>query len=64
MSKNNELLSSDGLFSYLVAYGGGIGPDVWDGELVVKAKSVRDALDQTEAAIQDDGGEVYLVEQQ
>ncbi len=29
---------------WLVSYGGGIGPDVWDDELTVTAETIQDAL--------------------
>lgn len=60
----SEHIPTDGLFAYIVAYAGGLGPNVWDGEKIVQAKSVREALDQVEPSIIADGGEVFLVEQQ
>lgn len=35
-------------FIYVVSFGGGIGPDVWDEEIIIRAGSIREALDDLE----------------
>lgn len=38
----------DKMFKYLVTYGGGSGPDVWESTLVVWADNIHDALAHAE----------------
>lgn len=33
-------------YEYIVMYGGGLGPDVWDAELVVTGYNIKEALDK------------------
>lgn len=52
-----------GLVSYLVAYGGGLGPDVWDGEMTVQAENIREAITIAERRINDSGAVIFSIEQ-
>jgi len=36
---------------WLISYGGGIGPNVWDAEATVEADTIREALDLAERDI-------------
>ena len=36
-------------FIYVVSIGGGLGPNVWDDEIVIRAENFRAALDDIEA---------------
>lgn len=38
-------------FKYVVSYGGGRGPEVWDAEIVVEAENIRAALDEAERVL-------------
>jgi len=48
---------------YLVGYGGGFGPNVWDAEEEIEAESLREALDKAEPSIREAGGHVISIEQ-
>jgi hypothetical protein len=52
--------------SYTITYGGGRGPDTWDGELTVKAKSIREAMDKADAELADLSmdGTIFCIEQE
>ena len=42
------------MYEYLITYGGGIGPNVWDAEITVEAKTIREALDKAEKILDAD----------
>ena len=48
---------------FLVQYGGGIGPDVWDEEIIISAVDIRDALNQAEAICEEFNGIVFSIDQ-
>lgn len=56
--------SASPAISYLVTYGGGLGPNVWDAELIVQAPDIRAALDQAEPQVLDAGGVIFSIEQE
>lgn len=50
-------------YNYEAVIAGGIGPDVWDKEIMISAVDFRDAANQAIAAAESAGGVVILVEQ-
>lgn len=46
---------------WLVRFGGGEGPDVWDDEKIVTGSTLREALDSIEGQVKDAGGDVIEV---
>ncbi len=50
-------------FEYLVSFGGGIGPNVWDNEIVIEADNIREALEKSEPKVNEAGGWIYAIEQ-
>lgn len=51
-------------FRYFILIQGGLGPDVWDRELIISAADFRDACSQACVKAEELGGQVVLVEQQ
>ena len=51
-------------FTYIVVYGGGIGPDVWDGEITVEAESIHEAIHKAEERLADGDCRIFSVEQE
>lgn len=49
--------------TYVIRYCGGKGPETWDGEVEVKATSLREALDREEPRIQETGAAIVSIEQ-
>ena len=45
-------------FKYLVCYGGGLGPDVWDAELEVEDSDIQKALQQAKDKL-DSAEDIY-----
>ena len=41
-------------FKYVISYGGGIGPDVWDAEHEVEANDIKDGLEKTISTLDND----------
>jgi hypothetical protein len=50
-------------YNYLALIQGGIGPDVWDKELLISAVDFRDAANQAIAKAEELGGCVVSLEQ-
>lgn len=50
-------------FDYLVRIVGGIGPDVWDNEVILIAADFEDAAGQAQARANELCGQVVLLEQ-
>lgn len=48
---------------YIVEYGGGRGPDVWDDHREIEAESLREALDIAEPIVVEAGGVIFSIEQ-
>lgn len=53
----------EGDFKYLITYGGGLGPDVWDREVEVSAVNIQDAINQVIGDVEDAGGWIYAIDQ-
>jgi len=53
-----------GDFNYVVSYGGGVGPDVWDNEITISAVDINDAISQSAALMDECGGWVFMVSQE
>lgn len=53
-----------GNFNYVISYGGGIGPDVWDKEMEISAVDINDAIAQACGYVEDSGGWVFMVSQE
>lgn len=51
------------MFKYLVCYGGGEGPDVWDKEVEVDAEDMLDASRQAKGLAEDEYGWVFSIQQ-
>ena len=52
------------MFSYLICYQGGIGPDVWDAEIIVEAEGIHVALHKAEERLKDVKCQIVSVEQE
>jgi hypothetical protein len=54
------------MYKWIVAYGGGLGPDTWDAEMIVDADNIRSALDQAEKLLAniDESFAIFYIEQQ
>lgn len=64
MSEKTELQSEPAvLLKFLVMYGGGLGPDVWDAEMEVEADNIREALEIAEGRVKEFRGTVFGIEQ-
>lgn len=50
-------------FDYLVSFGGGRGPDVWDNERTVNGVDIHDALSQARGLVEDSDGWIFRIEQ-
>lgn len=55
--------SQNKAFDYLISYGGGEGPDVWDREIEVCADNIADAARQAHARAQEEDGWAFSVVQ-
>jgi len=53
-----------GDFNYVVSYGGGVGPDVWDSEMTISAVDISDAISQAIGQMEESGGWVFMVSQE
>jgi hypothetical protein len=51
-------------FTYVVSYGGGIGPDVWDKEMTISAVDINDAISQASSRMEECCGWVFMVYQE
>jgi hypothetical protein len=51
-------------FNYLVSFGGGIGPDVWDKEMQLSAVDIADAVSQAQGRMEECGGWIFMVSQE
>lgn len=56
-------LKQQNTIKYVVTVGGGLGPHVWDKDIVVEAYNIREALNIVEAQVAHDGGFVVSIEQ-
>lgn len=49
---------------YIISYGGGTGPYVWDAEIAVEAKDIRQALDIAEPKVKSADAVIFSIEQE
>lgn len=49
---------------YLVSYGGGIGPDVWDKDMTIDAVDIEDAAKQACARMEECSGWIFMISQE
>jgi hypothetical protein len=51
------------MLKYLVGYGGGVGPNVWDEELTVDANDIHEALAKAAPHVWEAGAVIFSIEQ-
>ncbi|MDE1867918.1 MAG: hypothetical protein KGI08_09455 [Thaumarchaeota archaeon] len=67
MTNHMEQKADTGQFKYLVTFGGGIGEDIWDREIIVKGNDIFEALYNAKYKLDNAGfgpHSIFSIEQQ
>ena len=48
-------------YKYVVTFGGGLGPDIWDAEIVVEAENIKEGLDKAIEQLDEECTESYAI---